>query len=447
MNQQMLSAVEAEQSVIGALLRDNDAIDNMGALMPQQFYRDDHRVIFGEVLRQIKGQQRCDVVTVGLALAGMPDIMGYLNAIAQSVPSAVNIDRYAELVRDRALRRALLSTFGDMAELVNTSSPRPAIELLDQAQGMLAALAESRVKGEPLKASEAMLTYIGKFDQRMDGIGAGMPLGFDDLDELLTGGPRNGALVIVAGRPSMGKTALAMNIATRVADTDPVLILSQEMQNDDLLDREIAQIGRIPLGNVIKGTLSDEEWVRFGHANAKLATLQLYLDDTPALTLMQVRSKARIIKRKHGLKLLVIDYLQLMSGDGDPKKNRNTQVEEISRGLKALAKELGIVIIALSQLNRNGANKSRPQLSDLRDSGAIEQDADIVIFVHREEVDNPQTHMKGFADVFVAKNRQGRVDDALLEYQGSYTLFVNTKRQRPSEAAPTKKRHVVTREF
>lgn len=429
-----LFAVEAEQSVLGALLRDNHAVDLMGALEPAHFYRADHRQVFAEVLRQIKLNQRCDVVTVGLALPDLAEGMAYLNAIAQSTPSAANIAYYADIVCDRAIRRSALAVLDDYAQLLRYPGMRHARDVLDGLQSKLGTLSEGQATKEPVRVAEAMVGYLERYNQRVDGGSRGTPTGFADIDDLLSGGPRDGALVVVAGRPSMGKTALALNIADNVAQAGyPTLVLSQEMMNDDLLDREIAQVGDIHLGKVVKAQMDQLEWHRFTGVVEKLNGVPLWLDDSEALTLLQVRAKARQHKRKHGLKLLVIDYLQLMSGDGDPKKNRNTQIEEISRGLKSLAKELGIVIMALSQLSRNGANKSRPQLSDLRDSGAIEQDADIVIFVHRDEVDNPQTHLKGFADVFVAKNRQGPVDDVLLEYQGQFTRFITTRRQRPND--------------
>lgn len=440
--EQPLMALEAEQSVLGALMRDNNAVDNLGILPVAAFYRADHRAIYAEVMRQIKDQQRCDVVTVGLALPTLPEGMAYLNAITQSVPSAANVGRYADLVRDRALRRDVLTLLDEATTLMRVPGQLPAAHLLETLQGKLATLGDTQVTKEPVRVGELMVGYLERFDQRVDGGVRGMSTGFTDLDELLTGGPRDGALVIVAGRPSMGKSALAMNIATAVAQSgQTVLVLSQEMMNDDVLDREIAQIGRVNLKHVIKATMNPLEWDGFAHANAKLADMPMYLDDSEALTLMQVRSKARSIKRKHGLKLLVVDYLQLMSGDDD-RKSRNQQIEEISRGLKSLAKELGIVIIALSQLSRNGANTARPKLSDLRDSGAIEQDADIVIFVHRDEVDNPHTHLKGFADVFVAKNRQGKVDDVLLEYDGPLTQFKTTRRQRPNDPEPPRRRGI-----
>lgn len=425
-------AVEAEQSVIGALLRDNGAIDRMGDLRPAHFYRHDHRTIFAEILRQIAAGIQCDVISAGLALAStVPECMGYLNSMAQSTPSAANIGRYADLVRDRALRRGLLAATSEMNELAFNPGGRTAAEVLDTAQAQLASLAETRAISEPERANLAMIAHIDVLDSRVDRKYNGIPTGFSGIDDLLTGGPNRGALVILGARPSMGKTALSLNIATNVARDHSVLFLSQEMQKGELLDRAIASLGHVPLTAVIRGEMDQTQWNGFTAANARLQDMDLFLDDQPALTLLDVRSKARAIKRKHGLDLLVLDYLQLMSGanGGD---SRNQQIEEISRGLKALAKELNIVVLALSQLSRNAANKSRPQLSDLRDSGAIEQDADIVVFVHRDEVDNPQTHLKGFADVFVAKNRQGRIDDVLLEYEGAYTRFRDCGRDKPA---------------
>lgn len=428
-------AVEAEQSVIGALLRDNGAVDWMGDLRAAHFLRHDHRLIFTEVLRQISAGVACDVISAGVALAKVvPDCMAYLNSLQQSTPSAANIGRYADLVRDRALRRGLLAATSEMNELAFNPGGRTAAEVLDAAQAQLAALAETRAVCEPERASQAMFAHIDVLEGRMDRKYTGIATGFKGIDDLLTGGPNRGALVILGARPSMGKTALSLNIATNVARDHSVLFLSQEMQKGELLDRAIASLGHVPLTAVIRGEMDQIQWNGFTSANLKLQDMNLFLDDQAALTLLDVRGKARAIKRKHGLDLLVLDYLQLMSG-ASGTDNRNQQIEEISRGLKALAKELNIVVLALSQLSRNAANKSRPQLSDLRDSGAIEQDADIVMFVHRDEVDNPQTHLRGVADVFIAKNRQGRIDDVMLEYEGMYTRFDDRTRERP--AAPT----------
>lgn len=431
-------SIEAEQSVLGALLLDNDAVDRMGDVRIEHFYRGDHRAIFAEILRQITAGKRCDVISVGIALGdSVADCMQYLNSLAQNTPSAANVGRYAEIVRDRALRRGLIAETARLADLAFNPAGKTAAEVLDVAQAAISTLAETRTAREPVRAGEAMVAHIDVMDGRVERKFSGIPTGFSNIDELLTGGPNRGALVILGARPSMGKTALSLNIALNVARTYGVLFLSQEMQTGELLDRALATLGRISLSSIIRGDMESDDWTNFTAATAKINEMNLHLDDQPALTLLDVRSKARLIKRKHGLDLLVVDYLQLMSGEGD---NRNQQIEEISRGLKSLAKELNIVVLALSQLSRNAANKSRPQLSDLRDSGAIEQDADIVMFVHRDEVDNPNSHMRGMADVFIAKNRQGRIDDVLLSYEGMYTAFSDFSGQRPVQPQKEYKR-------
>ena len=429
---------EAEQSVLGALLIDNDSVDRIGSLRAEHFYRHEHRTIFTEIRSQITLGQPCDVISVFDALRDkVQDCLPYLNAIAQNTPSSASIGRYAEIVRDRALRRGLIAETSKMADLAFNPRGKTAAQVLDVAQAAISALAETRGTNEPVLASDALAAHVDVLDSRMNRKVSGIATGFAGVDQLLTGGPNRGALVILGARPSMGKTALALNIATNVARDYGVLFLSQEMMTGELLDRCLASVGGIGLGSIIRGDMDDGDWTKFTAATAKIKDMNLHLDEQPALTLLDVRSKARLIKRRHGLDLLVVDYLQLMSGEGN---SRNQQIEEISRGLKALAKELNIVVIALSQLSRNAANKARPQLSDLRDSGAIEQDADIVIFLHREEVDNPGTPMKGFADVFIAKNRQGRIDDVLLEYEGLYTRFCDTHRQKPAIEKPSYKR-------
>lgn len=439
-NEQLVSphSLESEQSVLGALLIENDAVDRIGDLRVDHFYRGEHRAIFAEIRSQIAAGKACDVISIFDALRDrIDDCLPYLNSLAQNTPSAANIGRYAEIVRDRALRRGLIAETSKMAELAFNPMGKTAGEVLDIAQSAISALAETRTTKEPIRASDAMIAHVDVLEGRMERKISGIPTGFTDIDAILNGGPNRGALVIVGARPSMGKTALSLNIATNIALDYSVLFLSQEMQIGELLDRGIASIGRVSLSAILTGEMDNDDWTRFTAANAKLKNMNLHLDEQPALTILDVRSKARLVKRKHGLDVLVVDYLQLMSGDGD---NRNQQIEEISRGLKALAKELNIVVYALSQLSRNAANKSRPQLSDLRDSGAIEQDADIVMFVHRDEVDNPQSHLRGIADVFIAKNRQGRIDDVMLEYEGMHTRFVDTRRQRPAAPAQSYKR-------
>lgn len=422
-------STEAEQSVLGALLIDNNAIDRIGDLRVEYFYVGDHRAIFSEIVKLITAGNIADVITVFESLNGrITDSLSYLNSLAQNTPSSASISRYAEIVRDRALKRALIAEADSFVEAAKDRT-KTAIEVLDYAQSAIGRIAETRVKNEPIRASDAMIAYADILNDRVEKKVNGISTGFSILDRQLNGGLRRGNLMILGARPSVGKTALALNIASFMADDYGVLFLSQEMSKDDLLDRAISFNGKIYLGNVINGEMSDDEWGRFTHASIKIKDKNLILDDDAALTLLDVRMKAMITKRKHGLDVLVLDYLQLMSGD--LKEKRNSQLEFITRGLKALAKELNIAIISLSQLNRNAATRARPFLSDLRDSGAIEQDADIVCFLHREEVDNPDTDMRGLADLIVAKNRQGAIGDILLEYQGQYTLFSDTDKQRP----------------
>lgn len=430
--------VQAEQSVLGALLLDNGSIDRIPDLKTEHFYLIDHKMIFAEIKAQITAGKLADVVTVFVAIKErLNDGLSYLNSLSQNTPSAANIVRYADMVRDCALRRGLIAETSRLAEMAVEQS-KSAGEILDIAQTSIAKLAETRVRKEPIRASDAMLAHVDVMENRMSRKVLGIPTGFDAVDSLFNGGINRGNLVILGARPSMGKTALALNVSACMASDYSVLFLSQEMANGELLDRAVSFLGKIPLGNVIRGDMTDQQWSQFTTANVKLKEKNLYIEDQGALTILDVRTKAMLTKRKHGLDVLVVDYLQLMQGDGD---NRNAQIEEISRGLKALAKELSIVVIALSQLNRQAAAR-RPQMSDLRDSGAIEQDADIVMFIHRDEVNNPDTHMRGFADLIVCKNRQGRIDDVLLEYEGQYTLFSDTNRARPEPKASTSRRGI-----
>lgn len=426
---------EAEHSVLGALLMDNSAIDRVADLKMDHFYVQEHKTIYAEIRRQIVAGEACDVITAGIALTGkIPEAMVYLNDLMQSTPSAANIARYAGIVTDAALRRGLIAETSRIADIAMRPNGKSSAQVLDIAQTAIGKLAEARSTRDPIRASDAMIAHADVLQDRIEKKVRGIPTGFAKIDAILNGGLNRGALVILGARPSMGKSAIALNIAANCARDYSVLFLSQEMTIGELLDRTNAQLGRIPLGSVISGEMTDDEWTRFSYAGQKLSDLNLHFDEQPALTLLEVRSKAQIMKRRHGLDILIIDYLQLMSGDGS---NRNAEIEEITRGLKALAKELGIVVIALSQLSRNAANKQRPGLADLRDSGAIEQDADIVAFLHREEVENPQSNMQGLADIFIAKNRQGRIDDVLLGYVGEYTLFEDFDGHRP--AAPAEK--------
>jgi len=421
-------SIEAEQSVLGALLRDNDAVDRLGDLRAEHFYLADHAMIFSEFMRQIAAGRSCDVISLMVALDGkMREPGAYLNSMAQSTPSAANIARYAAIVRDKAVKRALIGFGRDVAESA-AGSPEEAAMILDRASSRLEQLAEARMRIEPVRASTDMAAHIGEIERRMDGGVNAISTGYPAVDAKLNGGMRRGELIVLAARPKMGKTGFALNVACNAARDYSVLVLSMEMPRMQLHDRNIASLGRIPLPHLLQPSLmTPQDWENLTIAAMKIEQMNLFLDDQGGLRLLDVRMKAKGTKRRHGLDLLVIDYLQLMDGDGD---NRNAQIEGITRGLKALAKELGIAIILLSQLNRKLEERpnKRPMPSDLRDSGAIEQDADAVIFLYRDEVYNPDSHDIGMCEVDVALCRQGAPGRVALTYIGEQTRFESLDR-------------------
>ncbi|SAK48273.1 DnaB domain-containing protein [Caballeronia hypogeia] len=424
-------AVEAEQSVIGGLLLDGDAIDRIGDLRAEHFFRADHRAIFAQVVELISSGAGADTITVFERLQAQgraADVGGlaYLNELVQNTPSSANIARYAEIVRDRAQKRGLLSVASEIRDSVG-AAPESADVLIDRASAKLEALGEATVKREPKLAAKGLADHINVIDKRSRGAERVISTGLDAIDKQLNGGLRPGWLVILAARPGMGKTALALNVATHVAADHSALFLSMEMPESEIHDRNIASLGRLPLDTVMLAPEDDKEfWNRVTAAAMKVKDLNLHIDDQAALRMLDVRSKARLVKRKAGLDLIVIDYLQLMTGDG---ANRNAEIEGISRGLKALAKELNVAIIALAQLNRKVEERANrlPMLSDLRDSGSIEQDADAVLFIHREEISNPncEAQFHGFAQLRVAKFRHGRIGDIPLTYRGEFMRFEN----------------------
>lgn len=421
-------SVENEQSILGALLRMNRSIDQIGQLREEDFYDAQHRHIFRAIVKLVSANQPADVITVfeRLQAEGRDVELTYLGNLHQSVPTAANIAHYCAVVCDRALKRGLLATAYDLIEDAH-QSPEDGEALIDAASARLEALGRSNTTGGPERAADSLSAHLDRLDEEFNGA---MPTcistGLSDLDRALNGGPRRGNLVVLAGRPKMGKTALALNIANHVAIDGVSAVLSMEMGKAELHNRNLASIGRIDLNHLIDPKqLTETDWPSLTVAVTKLNDMQLYLDDQGGLTLMQVRGKAMQIKREAGrLDMLVIDYLQLMSGVGD---NRNAQIEGITRGLKALAKELDCVILLLSQLNRKLEDRpnKRPQPADLRDSGSIEQDCDIAIFVYRDEVYNQDSQDKGTAELIVALNRQGASSTVHATYLGHYTKFEN----------------------
>jgi replicative DNA helicase len=430
-------SIEAEHAVLGALLRDNDAVDRIGDLRAEHFYLGDHATIFGELMRQLAAGRSCDVVSLGDALRGkVADGMPYLNSMAQSTPSAANIGRYAAIVRDKAIKRGLIRFGREVADAA-ANSPAESVALVDQASSALEKLAQARMRAEPALAADELTAHVEEIERRMNGAVKAIPTGFPAVDDKLNGGIRRGELIVLAARPKMGKTAFALNVACNAAVDHAVLVLSMEMPKSQLHDRNLATLGRIPLEHLLKPSMMDDaDWAGLTHAMVKIGGMKLHQDDQPGLRLMDVRMKAKLVKRKHGLDLLVVDYLQLMEGDGD---NRNAQIEGITRGLKTLAKELDMGIILLSQLNRKLEERpnKRPIPSDLRDSGSIEQDADAVVFLYRDEVYNPDTPDVGVCEVDVALCRQGKPGRVALAYVGEQVRFDNLERGwMPPKAAP-----------
>ncbi|NDG18961.1 MAG: replicative DNA helicase, partial [Betaproteobacteria bacterium] len=434
-------SLEAEQAVLGGLLLDNSAFDRVADLLrSDDFYRADHRQIFIAVASLIDKAQPADVVTVHEALStiGKSEEVGgliYLNRLAQDTPSAANIRRYAEIVRDRAILRRLIAVADDIANQALNPQGRDTRSLLDEAESKIFSINEEGARGRSgFQALPDLLSQvvdrIGQlYDQSNHSGVTGVPTGFTDLDKM-TSGFQAGDLVIVAGRPSMGKTALALNIGEHVAVDQclPVAVFSMEMGATQLAMRMVCSVGRLDQQRVRTGQLVDDDWPRLTGAIQKMQDSQLYIDETPSLNALELRSRARKLSRQCGqLGLVIVDYLQLMSAASAAGENRATEISEISRSLKGLAKELQCPVVALSQLNRSLEQRpnKRPVMSDLRESGAIEQDADVILFIYRDEVYNPDSPEKGTAEIIIGKQRNGPIGTVRMTFLGKYTKFEN----------------------
>jgi replicative DNA helicase len=432
------ASVEAEQSVLGALMIDNDAIDRISDLRADQFYRYDHRIIFEHISKLIVSNRRADVVTVLEALqtsGKAADVGGlaYLNSLAQNVPGSAGIKRYAEIVIDRAKLRGLLSASDEIAEMVYNRAGKTVSEVIDAAQSKLEPLTVAKAS-EPQFIGSFLAPIVERIDAQYHGSETSavtLPTGLRDLDDKLGGGMRGGQLIIVAGRPSMGKTAIALGVAeASTANGDPSLFFSQEMVGEELCNRALSRASGLPLDKILDGKKfarehGSPEWTMLTKGVQHVSELNMLVDDRPGRTLNEIRSYARQTKRRHGLGLIVVDYLGLMAASEG--NNRTEQVGANSRGLKNLAKELGIPVVLLAQLSRKCEERpnKRPMLSDLRDSGEIEQDADIVLFLYRDEVYNPDTMDKGIAEINVAKQRNGPIGVVPAVYIGERTLFTD----------------------
>jgi len=427
--------LEAEQSVLGAILLENDALPKaIELLSPEDFYREPHRKIFNTMIELFEKNEAVDLITVTETLTRKNelDIAGgvtYIANLASHVPTAANVRYHSKIVKEKALLRALIRSTTEIASKVYESSLE-AEELVDYAEMIIFAISDRRTKTsffslkEVIKSSFEMIEHLYDKKETITGI----PSGFADLDELTTGF-QPGDFIVIGGRPSMGKTALGLNIAQHVGREmkGPVAIFSLEMSKEQLALRMLCSEAKVDSNNVRKGIFSKEDWRRLTSAAGRLAEAPIFIDDSSYISVLEMRAKARRLKTEHGaLSLVVVDYLQLMRGRGSFER-REQEISEISRSLKGLSKELKVPVIALSQLNRSVEQREnkRPNLSDLRESGAIEQDADVILFLYRDEVynkNNPSN--RGKAEVIIAKQRNGPTDTIHLTFLSNCTRFV-----------------------
>ncbi len=430
-------SMEAEQSVLGGLMLDNEAWEIIADQVNENdFYRHDHALIFRAIESLSSQDKPYDVVTISDWLEQRNELdeiggLAYLGILANDTPTAVNIKAYAEIVREYSVLRSLIQVGHDIANTAYNADGRPSKELLDEAERLVFQIAEqgagNRKGFEDIKSLLAKavekVEELFKSDEPLTGISSG----FSKFDEM-TSGLQNSDLIIVAGRPSMGKTSFAMNLAENAAVSaeKTVAVFSMEMPGDQLAMRMMSSLGRIDQHNLRTGKLQDHDWPRLTSSVGMLSNANLFIDDTAALTPTELRARTRRLKREHGLDLVIIDYLQLMQVAGTTE-NRATEISEISRSLKALAKELNVPIIALSQLNRSVEQRpdKRPVMSDLRESGGIEQDADVILFIYRDEVYNAESTDKGTAEILIRKQRNGPIGKVRLAFLGQFTRFEN----------------------
>ncbi|MCR9106609.1 MAG: replicative DNA helicase [Gammaproteobacteria bacterium] len=433
-------SLEAEQSVLGGLLLSADAWDAVSEMVSAaDFYRPGHRLVFRQIHKLAEALEPIDVITVADKLQASGELesaggLAYLTELAQNTPSASNIRAYAQVVRERASLRSLIEVAQEIAESGFNPDGRTSDELINEAERRIMQISELGPKaGGPQDVNPLLQAALERIDElsKSDSHITGLSTGFADLDDR-TAGLQKSDLVIVAGRPSMGKTSFAMNLVEHaVLNQDkPVLVFSMEMPADQLIIRMLSSIGRIDQRRIRVGKLEDGDWPKLTVAMNKLKDCPLFIDDTPALTPTEVRSRARKVYREHGgIAMIMVDYLQLMQVAGS-SEGRTAEISEISRSLKAIAKEFSVPMVALSQLNRSLEQRpnKRPVNSDLRESGAIEQDADVIMFIYRDEVYNPESADKGTAEIIIGKQRNGPIGTSRLAFQGEFTRFENLAR-------------------
>ena len=430
-------SIEAEQAVLGGLMIDAEAWERVGDVINEDdFYRHDHKLIFQAISRLFEAGVPCDAVTISEDLVKFNELekvggLVYIGALAKNTPTAANIKAYAEIVRERAILRQLISVSTEIGNSAFNPEGRDSAELLDQAERLVFQIAEKGAKHRKgyVGVKDLLVKAVDRIDMlfQQDSHITGVPTGFNDFDEQ-TAGLQPSDLIIVAGRPSMGKTTFAMNIAENaiIKQQVPTLVFSMEMPGEQLVMRMMSSLGHIDQHKIRTGKLNNDDWPRITSTVGMLSEAPLFIDDTPALTPSDLRTRARRLTREHGLGLIVIDYLQLMQSSKNGE-NRATEISEISRSLKALAKELNVPVVALSQLNRSLEQRpnKRPIMSDLRESGAIEQDADLIVFIYRDEVYDENSPEKGTAEIIIGKQRNGPIGSTRLTFNGQYTRFDN----------------------
>ncbi len=433
-------SIEAEQSVIGSMLIDKEVIPVvMEVLKPEDFYRPDHKEIYEVIIELFDRAQPIDLITVSerLKLHGKLELVGgleYLTNIATEVPTTANVKHYAKIVEEKSLLRKLIRASSDIVELGFSASEEVSF-ILDKAEQNIFDILQKRSSQGFVPIKDVLVDTFNKLEELYNNKGhiTGIPTGFSDLD-FKTSGLHNSDLVLVAARPAMGKTAFALNLAQNAAVHSgvPVAVFSLEMSKEQLVNRMLCSEAMVDSNKMKTGQLEDNDWQKVARALGPLSEAPIFIDDTPGISITEIRAKCRRLKLEHNLGLVVIDYLQLMQGSKSRGENRQQEISEISRSLKILAKEINIPVICLSQLSRAAETRTdhRPILSDLRESGAIEQDADIVMFLYRDDYYNPDTEKKNIAEVILAKHRSGSTGTVELVWLGQYTKFANLEKFR-----------------
>jgi replicative DNA helicase len=430
-------SIEAEMSILGGILVDNEAINRaLEVLVPDDLYRENHRKIFRAMIDLSERGEPCDLITMTTILRKKGELeevggAAYLATLVDYVPMAANISYYCKIVKEKCITRKLITAATDI--VTKGFEDKVDVEdLLDGAQKVIFEISENKIRPAYYQVCDILKDTIKNIELLYEKkeLVTGVPSGYTDLDKL-TAGFHPGDLVIIAGRPAMGKTTFALNVAQYAAmeagKPFPAAVFSLEMPKEQLVERLLCSVARVDLGRLRSGHLQENDWPKLAKAAGILHDAKVFIDDTPSIPIMELRSKARRLKAEHDIGLIVIDYLQLMRAGPNPE-SRQQEISEISRSLKALAKELGIPVIALSQLNRSLEQRTdkRPMMSDLRESGAIEQDADIIMFVYREEVyEKEKEELKGKAEVIIGKHRSGPTGVVHLTFRGEYTRFEN----------------------